>query len=172
MILPRQLLLLSLVSVFAILPGACATTDYQFHGVRSAMHERENLDAVKDIYAGFAAGDLDVILGKMDDDVVWEHPGSRSEIPFAGRFEGKAGVLRFFEIAMQSIDVLDQQVNGYLVNANVVAALGHERMRVKASGREYQSNWVHLYTFVAGKIVRFEEFIDTAELRRAFAAGQ
>jgi ketosteroid isomerase-like protein len=64
--------------------------------------------------------------------------------------------------------VLDQQVFDFLVKGEMVAALGFEKMRVKSTGKEYQSNWVHLYTLCNGKIVRFEEFIDTAAVAAGF----
>lgn len=158
--------------VLGLLAGGNAAAEIELNETGNNMSEQANLDAVRSIYAGFAAGDMQAALGSMSDTIIWEHPGTTADIPFAGRFKGKDGVLRFFEIAGQVIDVLDQQIREMIPNESKVAVLGYEHMRVKATGREYKSNWVHLYTFRDGKIVYFEEFIDTAALRRAFATGQ
>lgn len=160
------------VAMLAVLAAGKAAAEIQFNGSTHDMSEQANIQAVRDIYAGFASGDMNAILANMDETIVWQHPGSGEGIPFAGTFEGKAGVLRFFELAMQSIDVLDQRVLELISDAGRVVVLGYEHMRVKSTGQEYRSNWVHLYTFRNGKIVQFEEFIDTAALRRAFLPGQ
>lgn len=136
------------------------------------IKEMTNLQIVKNIYAGFAAGDMETILKDMSETIVWTHPGNPNQIPFAGKFEGKAGVSRFFEIAFEQIDVLEQNIKSLIDGGDKVIVLGYEHMRVKNTGREYKSNWIHMYTLADGKIVGFEEFIDTAELVFAFNTPQ
>lgn len=50
-----------------------------------------------------------------------------------------------------------------------VVALGYEHLEVKADGRSYRSTWAHVYTLRNGKVVKFEEFVDTAAQAAAFA---
>ncbi len=45
-------------------------------------------------------------------------------------------------------------------------------MRVKNTGKEYLSNWIHMYTLDNGRVTMFEEFIDTAALVCAFSADE
>ena len=115
---------------------------------------------------------METILNDMSETIVWTHPGNPNQIPFAGKFEGKAGVSRFFEIAFEQIDVLEQNIKSLIDGDDKVIVLGYEHMRVKNTGREYKSNWIHMYTLADGKIVGFEEFIDTAELVFAFNTPQ
>ncbi len=131
----------------------------------------DNRRVVEAIYKGFETGDMDTILASMSDDIVWLHPGKADEIPFAGRFEGKKGVQRFFNTAFSTIDVLEQKVHSFEASGDKVIVLGFEHMRVKATGKEYQSNWIHMYTVKAGQAVMFEEFIDTAALVDAFSSN-
>ena len=138
-------------------------------GEDKAMAEMNNTEVVQSIYKGFESGDMAAILNVMSEEIVWLHPGKAEQIPFAGRFEGKEGVQRFFDIAFSSIDVLDQQVFSFEGSGEKILVLGFEHMRVKATGKEYQSNWIHMYTVTDGKVVAFEEFIDTAALVSAFA---
>ena len=130
--------------------------------------EGTNLQIVKNVYAGFAAGDMEAVLKDMGGGIVWTHPGDPDQIPFAGIFEGKAGVSRFFEIVFEQIDVLEQNIKSFIDGGDSVIVIGYEHMKVKNTGREYKSNWIHMYTLADGKIVAFEEFIDTAELVSAF----
>jgi ketosteroid isomerase-like protein len=126
-----------------------------------------NVSVLKELYAAFGRGDVAAIGRLMSESVEWVHPGPKT-IPFAGTFKGMEGVQRFFQIAGESIEVKDQKLLGFLEKGDQVAVLGFEHMKVKATGREYQSNWVHLYTLQDGRVVRFEEFIDTAALEAAF----
>ena len=130
----------------------------------------DNLHVVKAIYEGFAAGDMEAILDSMSEDIVWLHPGDPEQIPFAGKFEGKAGVVQFFETAFTRIDVLEQTIFSFEASGDKVLVVGYEHMQVKDTGKEYQSNWIHMYTLAAGQVIAFEEFIDTAALVSAFSS--
>ena len=154
---------LTIFNLMALLSGGLSADEG-----RTEPNHLNNLEIVENVYASFASGDMEASLQNMDEEIVWLHPAEGSGIPFAGRFEGRDGVRRFFEIADQSIDVLDQQVHDLVASGDKVVALGYEHMRVKKNGREYKSNWAHVYSFRNGKIIRFEEFIDTAELAAAF----
>ena len=128
-----------------------------------------NLQIVKAIYAGFESGDMQAILQNMSDDIIWLHPGKPDQIPFAGKFEGKTGVGRFFDTAFAQIDVLEQKIHSFEGSGDKVIVIGYEHMRVKNTGKEYQSNWIHVFTLANGEVIEFEEFIDTAALVTAFA---
>jgi ketosteroid isomerase-like protein len=49
-----------------------------------------------------------------------------------------------------------------------VLALGDERMRVKATGRTYETEWAHVFTVREGKVMEFCEYADTAAVAEAF----
>jgi uncharacterized protein len=132
------------------------------------MVAMDNRQVVEAIYKGFETGDMEAILNNMSEEIVWLHPGNPEEIPFAGRFEGKTGVQRFFDTAFAVIDVLEQKIHSFEASGEKVIVIGYEHMRVKTTGKEYQSNWIHMYTVKDGKAVVFEEFIDTAALVAAF----
>jgi ketosteroid isomerase-like protein len=129
--------------------------------------QEANLQVIRTLYDAFGRGDVDGIVGLMDEGVIWQVPGP-AVVPFAGTWKGHAGVRQFFDHAISTLDVLDQKLTGFLADADRVGAIGQERMRVKATGKEYVTNWVHLYTIVGGKIVAFEEFVDTAAQAEAF----
>ena len=131
-----------------------------------------NLGIVKSIYKGFETRNIDTILNAMSEEVVWLHPGDADLIPFAGTFKGREGVVRFFEIAFAQIDVLEQKIQSYEGSGDKVLVLGYEHMRVKNTGKEYRSNWIHMYTLSNGKVIAFEEFIDTSALVTAFSPNE
>ena len=128
----------------------------------------DNAAIIEQVYQAFRVGDMETILSFMADDVVWVHPGPDT-IPFAGTFQGKQGVQQFFTTALERLEVLDQKIYDFLVKGDTAAVYGFEHMRVKATGREYKSNWIHSYSLRDGRIARFEEYIDTAAVAAGFA---
>jgi ketosteroid isomerase-like protein len=49
-----------------------------------------------------------------------------------------------------------------------VVSLGDYAWRVKVTGREYESDFVHVYSVRDGKVTRFQEFMDTAVVGAAY----
>jgi ketosteroid isomerase-like protein len=126
-----------------------------------------NREVIMQTYAAFQRGDVEGILTFFDESVVWVVPGP-SIIPFAGRFEGKEGVRRFFRAAVDSLDVLEQKTLETIADGDRVLVTGYERMRVRATGKEISSRWMHVYRLRNGKIIAFEEFVDTAAQASGF----
>lgn len=54
--------------------------------------------------------------------------------------------------------------------ADNVIVLGRTLARVKSTGKKFDSEWIHVFTFKDGKLERFQEFYDTAVIVEAFAA--
>lgn len=120
------------------------------------------------VYEGFARGDLEAVLELMDDDVRWWHPGEPDQFPLAGEFIGREGVRQFFDAAISNLENLGQEIESCFTLGDQVALVGQETYRVRSTGKEYFTRWVHLYTVKDGLITDFEEFADTAAIAAAF----
>jgi len=153
---PVLIIVVALVNTVAI--SACAEID----------ETAKNLGIVENLYQAFANGTVKDITSLMDEDVEWLVAGPAT-IPFAGSYCGKSEVERFFSNAISQIEVVEQTIDRYIPSGNTVAVLIYEHMRVKSTGKEYRTNAVHLYVLENEKIVRFEEFVDTAAQVVAFA---
>ncbi len=130
----------------------------------------ENVQVVQDLYAAFGRGDMPGLLGLLAEDVDWYFNGRSEDIPFAGRWQGRDGMMDFFRIVGETCEVFSFGPNEVVALGEHVLLLGHERVRVRATGREYESDWAQLFTVREGAIVRMREFYDTAVIARAFLA--
>jgi ketosteroid isomerase-like protein len=59
-------------------------------------------------------------------------------------------------------------VDRMIQDGDTVVVLGHERLRVPATGREWNTGWVQVHTVRDGAICRFREYTDTAAIAAAF----
>lgn len=133
--------------------------------------EDENVRLVKAMYDALARGDLDTLMGMLDDEMDLEVHGPLT-VPFAGRFQGRAAIEEFFAIvgehtAREEDDPIPK-VNEVLAQGNKVVAIGVDRVRSKKTGKYYDGWWVHVMELREGKVIRLREFIDTASAHMVF----
>jgi hypothetical protein len=131
------------------------------------MTARANVELVQSIYAAFARRDIPAIVQMLSPDVVWGEPSNPFN-PAGGVRHGHDGFLEWVEIGRRSEDILVLEPRKMLVDDDSVAVVGFMRCRAIATGKEYQSDFVHVVTFAGGKVTRFQEFFDTYAAGEAF----
>ena len=135
------------------------------------MQEAENIQVVKDAYAAFGRGDVQGILDKLDDGIVWQAVyGAGPHVPTAGTRYGKAQVAEFFrQVAEHEIFSLFEPRN-FVASGDKVVALGHYTATTRA-GKMVDSDFAMVFTLSNGKVTRFQEFTDSAAVNAAHAVG-
>lgn len=127
-----------------------------------------NIQRIQSLYAAFTRLDLSAILAVLDEHVDWFFVGQPEAIPYAGVRHGREEVLNFFIMVSKTVEVLTFEPLEVMAFEDKVLALGYERVRVKATGKVFDTDWAHLFTFAQGKIVKLREFYDTAAMAAAF----
>ena len=131
------------------------------------MSAGSHLETVQALYAAFGRGDMPAMLALLAPDIQWDYPPS-DEIPWAGSFRGHDGVNRFFAAIVGSVDFEGFEARRFLTQDDSVVVLGWEKLRVKRTGRTFETHWTHAYTLSNGKITTFREYTDTAAAEAAF----
>ena len=134
------------------------------------MSETRNTQIVKDAYAAFQRGDVPAILAVVDEKVEWDAVKGAGT-PTAGLRHGRAAVGEFFAPVGASLNFQSFEPREYVAQGDNVVAIGHYKGTAKPSGGAFDADWVMVFTFRDGHIVRFREFTDSAALARAFGAG-
>jgi hypothetical protein len=133
------------------------------------MGTAENLQIVKDGYAAFGRGDVPGLIALMAEDVVWEIPGEG--LPLAGTYRGQEGVASFFQKLGGLTEILDFQAREFLAEGDRVLVVGWERVKVKATGRVADIDWVMAFTVRNGKVTAYRQYTDTKAFADAFASA-
>jgi ketosteroid isomerase-like protein len=92
-------------------------------------------------------------------------------VPFAGRWEGREQVGRFFDKVAEAQEVLEFEPKEFIAQEDKVVVLGRFSMRIKSTGRDVGSDWAHVWTVKGGKVTRFYEYVDTAAVSGAHTAA-
>jgi ketosteroid isomerase-like protein len=125
------------------------------------MSEQDNIRVVREAYENYAAGNIDGVLSLFAESVEWIQPQVEG-ISFSGKRSGRGSVADFFARMADAQEPLVFEPREYIAQGDRVVALGHYRWRAKATGREWASDWAHVYTIRDGQVIRFQEYTDTA----------
>lgn len=134
------------------------------------MSEAVNLETIQSAYAAFGRGDIQALLALIDAKIEWENPGSR-EVPWVGSFRGHDGVGTFFAALGAGVDFEVFEPQTFFAQGDRVVVLGTERVRVKRTGKTFDSHWAHAFTLAGGKVIRFHEYNDSAAVAAACREG-
>lgn len=112
------------------------------------------------LYAAFGRGDVAAVLELLSDDIQWQFIGDR-RAGYAGQVRGKAAVAEWFAKVARADDIQAFKPREFLVGAEHVTVLGWERTIARSSGREFESDWVHVFSLRGGKVCRFFGTLDS-----------
>jgi ketosteroid isomerase-like protein len=122
-----------------------------------------NKEIAEGVYTSFAQGDVPAALGAMADDIQWTQADG---FPLAGTYVGPQAVLegvfmRLGEIGDDYAVVPEQ----FVADGDTVVMLGHYAWKHKSSGEPSVVKMAHVLTLDGGKIVTFQQHVDTVRVR-------
>ena len=124
-----------------------------------------DLEIVQALYAALKEGDGDRVLEILDPQVEWiQNEG----FPGGGRFVGAEAVYeKVFNRLADEWDGWGAEVGRWLEADDSVVALGAYRGTFRKTGKSMRAAFAHVYTLRDGRIVRFEQYADTAKVAAA-----
>jgi ketosteroid isomerase-like protein len=124
-----------------------------------------NLTVVKDLYKAFETQDRDLILAIFDPRIEWiQNDG----FPGGGRYVGAEAVLdRAFAKLATEWESWQADVGRWLVAGESIVALGAYRGTHRTTGKSMTAAFAHVYWLCDGRVVRFEQYADTAKVAEA-----
>jgi ketosteroid isomerase-like protein len=132
------------------------------------MSEQKNMQVVQNLYSAFGQGDMTGILNCLDESIDWHFNARPRDVPFGGHWRGHEQMMDFFGIVATTCQVVEFGPQEVISFGEHILALGHERVIVRATGREFETDWAHVFTLQDGKIVKLREYYDTAVMAEAF----
>ncbi len=135
------------------------------------MNESSNLQTIQHAYDCFTQGNIAGLLSELTNDVIW-HVAPVNNVPYTGTRNGQEGAADFFTQMAECEDTLQFEPREFIAQGDKVAVVGQYAGRVKATGRDYETYFIHVFTMRDGKIARFDEYTDTAAITAAFVKAQ
>lgn len=126
-----------------------------------------NLQIVQSAYEKFGSGDIPGMLSLLSDDISWTVPEIENA-SFAGNRRGSDAVGEFFAQLDESENITRFEPLEFIVEGDKVVVIGESAATVKSTGKNFETDWVHIFHLHDGKITSFHEFFDNAAATRAY----
>ena len=132
------------------------------------MENNQNMQVIDNLYKAFATGDMPTVLGSMDAQIVWNEAESNSLAdgnPYVGPDAILKGVFARLGANHEYFELTDIKLHD-MSNNKVLATLRYNAKN-KETGKAYDAQVAHLWTFKDGKIIAFQQYADTKKLADA-----
>jgi uncharacterized protein len=135
------------------------------------MQETQNTKVVQEAYAAFGRGDVQGILDRVTDDVIWKGVyGAAAYVPTSGERRGKSAVATFFKQVGETVKFSQFEPKEFIATGDKVVALGLYK-GTTSIGKSFESDFAMVFTLKNGKVSHFQEFCDSAAINAAYAAA-
>ena len=127
----------------------------------------ENVNAVRGMYEAFGRGDIPAVIAALDPRVEWweaENFIYADGNPYVGPQAVLEGVFARIGDEWEGFEVSPEEV---LDAGETVVGRGYYSGTYKRNGERVRAQFAHLFTFRDGKVVKFQQYTDTAQFRQA-----
>lgn len=126
-------------------------------------------------FGALGSGQIDVAISCLAPDVEFINytvvPGYNDIMPWIGTYHGPDAVYQSFKVFTGVADVLKEELINLAVDGESAVGVVHERSRVKATGVEFEIEFIQWLTVRNGKIVRWKSYTDPSPILRAMKGG-
>ena len=125
----------------------------------------DNVSVVSNLYANFGKGDVPAVLAALDSKVVWNEAEGNA-LADGNPYIGPDAVLEgVFTRVLEDFPnfTLNDIVLHNMENNQVLATLRY-KATMKATGKELNAQAAHLWSLKDGKIIAFQQYVDTRQL--------
>jgi ketosteroid isomerase-like protein len=127
-----------------------------------------NIQLVKQGFDKFLSGDIPGFLELMAEDVAWDHRGP-SGVPFNRMYQGRAKVGEFFKTLAETSETLAFEPREFFAAGDRVVALGFFRFKVRATGKEWESDFAMAFTVQNDHVTHWKPIFDKEAEAAAFS---
>jgi uncharacterized protein len=128
---------------------------------------KKNMSIVDGLYKAFAVGDIPAVLGGLDSNVVWNEAEGNAYAdgnPYIGPDAVLNGVFARLGADHEYFNLKDIVLHE-MSNGKVLVTLRYDAKH--KNGNSYNAQAAHLWSLKDGKVVSFQQYVDTKKLHEA-----
>jgi ketosteroid isomerase-like protein len=138
---------------------------------RTAELTRSTRAVAEGWVAALIKHDLDTALGLLAPDVEFVNytpiPGYNDDMQWIGTYHGREAVLASLKVFAGQCEVHDEKLVKLVVEGNEAMAVVHETSVARATGVEFEVEFIQWLTVRDGQIARWKSFTDPSSIVRA-----
>lgn len=132
------------------------------------VSDPNNITVVDNLYKAFAIGDIPAVLEALDAKIVWNEAEGNS-LADGNPYIGPDAVLNgvFVRLGAMYDGFKLKNIKLHEMSNNQVLATLRYDATVKATGKKIDAQVAHLWTLKDGKVIAFQQYVDTKKLAEA-----
>ena len=131
----------------------------------------QNIAFVRGLYEAFGRGDIEAVLASCDPQIEWRQAESNPYEPAGNPWSGGDAITQNLFIKLGS------EWNGFTVTpkvfhdaGDIVVTEGRYTGTYKATGKNLDVQFCHIWKLSDGKLASFQQYVDTAQLQDVMGA--
>lgn len=127
----------------------------------------ENRKTIQGMYEAFGRGDIGTVLSALDPEIEWweaENFIYADGNPYVGHQGVLQGVFARLGSEWEGFSVSPEEL---LDAGETIVGRGYYSGKFRKTGSDVRAQFAHLFTFRNGKVVKFQQYTDTAQFREA-----
>jgi len=131
----------------------------------------DNVEFLKGLYKAFANGDVPTVLAAMDDAIEWNEAEGNPYNP-GHPFVGPAAIVEgVFTRVLHDVEGFEIRPERFLGDGDTVVMQGrYWGAKAHATGEPLDVQVAHVWDLKNGKVVRFQQYVDTLHFAAALGA--
>lgn len=131
----------------------------------------DNVTLMKNLYDAFARGDIAAVLGAMSPDIRWHQAEGNPYMPTGQAWVGPDAVLNnlFTRIGAEWDGFTIHIKSFYGAGESVIVEVRYSGT-YKPTSKSIDAQACHVWDLKDGKVARFQQYVDTAQLQNAMGA--
>jgi ketosteroid isomerase-like protein len=124
-----------------------------------------NVELVKQGYQYFAEGNIEAVLGVFNSDIEWNACIGFPFVSGDGLYTGREAVAQnIFAQLPEYYQDFHIDIQEFIGSGDKVVMVGYYTGIWKATGKKFKANATHVWTVKDGKMARYFQAVDTAEI--------
>ena len=130
-----------------------------------------NVEITAKLYEDFGRGDMPAVLDGMDPEIHWHVAEGNPYMPSGEALVGPDAILNnlFARVGEEWDEFVSQPITFHDAGDVVVVEVRYTG-RYKQTGRPLDCQVCHVWTLENGKVTKFQQYIDTAQLKAVMGA--
>ena len=132
-----------------------------------------NIVLIEKLYESFAARDYEAVMSNFGEDMVWiaaDNSPLADQSPYHGVPAIRSGVFERIDAGFEKLIVVPDEIYG--AETGRVVVLGHYHGKFRGAPEEFRTQVAHIWTVRDGRVVKFQQYLDTLKVSRDAGAVQ
>jgi uncharacterized protein len=128
---------------------------------------KNNISLIETIYGSFVDRDYEAVMSHFANDIEWiaaDNSPLADHSPYRGIDAVRTGVFDRIAAGFEKLEVVPDEI--FEADGGRVVVFGYYHGKFRGNQDEFETQVAHIWTVLDGRIVKFQQYLDTLKIAR------